>query len=577
MKEAIVTKLGIIPIAYKFIKELEIATVFESFLESGKEEISHGQVVSVLLLNLLDGSSPLYKLSDWLSTYSDGLGEFAAEANRYNDKRLGATLDAIYASNRHELLTELSARAIATHNLKTDIIHNDTTTVTFTGVYERNQAAGSEVELRHGYNKDHRPDYKQIVFGLNVSADGYVPVLAQLYSGNKSDDKTHQANWQALREFLGKTDFIYIADSKLSSTENLVMIDGASGKFISVLPATRSEVKDFYKELKQLDKPAQEGLTGSAGQVPPEKWKLAYEVENSRKPGSNIIYRIKQGEDTKEGFRLLWIWNSAKALQDADRRERAIAKVALQLQDILPKLNKYRLKTREQIEAYLKKHLGQGKQFFDIQLEAQSQTVKKQIGKGRPGPNTQWEEVPLTTYQLNYSLRQAAIEADAKTDGVFPLVTNTELEATQVLRHYKNQPYLEKRFNALKSVLEVAPVFLKKPERIEAMLLLYIIALMLVALIERRIRKNMEKQKVEALPILPQGMKTKKPTWSNIQFCLNSVIMLSMLFDEGEAMQHIVKGLGNQQLQVLDLLQVPVEKYHSMTPIWWKGISIRGQ
>jgi len=225
-----------------------------------------------MLLNLLDGSSPLYKLSDWLSGYSDGLGEFAAEAGKYNDKRLGATLDAIYASDRHELLTSLSARAIALHEVDTGIMHNDTTTVTLTGTYERGQAEGSEVKLAHGYNKDHRPDYKQIVFGLNESADGYVPVLVQLYSGNQSDDKTHQVNWQALREFLGKAGFIYIADSKLSSTENLLMIDAAGGQFISVLPATRSEVKDYYKELGQLDPLAQ------AAQLPgqwPTKWKTA--------------------------------------------------------------------------------------------------------------------------------------------------------------------------------------------------------------------------------------------------------------------------------------------------------------
>jgi len=83
--------------------------------------------------------------------------------------------------------------------------------------------------------------------------------------------------------------------------------------------------------------------------------------------------------------------------------------------------------------------------------------------------------------------------------------------------------------------------------------------------------------KVEALPILPLGMKTQKPTWSNIRFYLNSVIVLSILFDEGAGTQHIVKGLGKRQLQVLKLLQVPVENYHAMTTTWWKGISIRGQ
>jgi transposase len=568
MEQATVTKLGIIPIAQQFIEELEIVPLFDSFLESGKEEITHGNVVNVLLLNLLDSGSPLYKVSGWLSGYADGLGEFGSEAGKYHDKRLGETLDALYACERHDLLTSLSSRAISLHKLDTSIVHNDTTTVTFTGAYERDQAEGSEVKLAHGYNKDHRPDCKQIVFGLNVCADGFVPILARLYSGNKSDDKTHQVNWQALRALLDKVDFIYITDSKGATTENMQAIDGAGGKFISILPASRGEVKGFYKTLEQGGAPA--------GALP-ERWALGYETENSRKPGSPITYRIKQGQDTKEGFHLYWVWSSAKSALDARQRAENIARAEEQLQAICAKLNGYYLKTEAQINKYLEKQLGAGKAFFDIKLEERKQVVKKQIGKGRPGPDTKWKEETQAGFRLSYSLKQGAVEGDARTDGIFPLVTNTELEAAEVLRNYKNQPYLEKRFNHLKSVLEVAPVFLKKPERVEAMLLLYIIALMLIALIERRIRKNMEQQGMASLPILPQGMKTQKPTWSNIRFCFNGVIMLTILFGEGADTQHIVKGLGKWQLQILKLVGVPVEKYHAMTPLWWKSISIRGK
>ena len=41
-----------------------------------------------------------------------------------------------------------------------------------------------------------------------------------------------------------------------------------------------------------------------------------------------------------------------------------------------------------------------------------------------------------------------------------------------------------------------------------------VIALMIVSLMERNIRKNMAEQGVEKLPILPNGMNTKKPTWN---------------------------------------------------------------
>ena len=104
-----------------------------------------------------------------------------------------------------------------------------------------------------------------------------------------------------------------------------------------------------------------------------------------------------------------------------------------------------------------------------------------------------------------------------RTDGFFPLVDNTALEPIEVLRTYKKQPYLEKRFNTQKSILEVAPVFLETPRRIEAMMFLYFIALMLISLIERRIRLEMQARNIDSLPMRPAGMLTKKPTWRTIK------------------------------------------------------------
>lgn len=568
MKESRVTKLGIIPIGQQFIEELGISELIDSHIESGKEEISHGKVVNVLLLNLLDNVCPLYKVSDWLGNYTDGIGNFAIEASKFHDKRLGSTLDAIYKSNRHTILSELSGRVIARHEIATDIIHNDTTSVTFTGAYKQNQAVGSEIVLTQGYNKDHRPDCKQIVFGLNVSADGYVPLMGQLYSGNKSDDQTHQVNWQALRELLNRVDFIYIADSKLSTTENLLYIAGAGGFFISILPATRKEVKDFYKELAEI------GRTNCG--VLPCEWPEVYRKENSRKQGEFIIYRIKENQQTKEGFRLLWVHSSAKAEQDEKRRQAKLERGVQFLEELQPKLNHYYLKTEEQILYSIEKGLGKSLQLFDIQIIAREQIVKKQKGRGRPGVNTEWEKQTIISYELVYSINQLAVKIAATKDGIFPLVTNTKIEPVEVLKNYKNQPYLEKRFNTLKSVLEVAPVFLKMPHRVEAMLFLYLIALMLIALIERRIRKNMEAQKITALPILPQGMKTKKPTWSNIKFCFNRIIMLSVLFGNQEDWQRQIKGIGKNQQAVLQLLEVEESKYQKMSPDWWKTITTRG-
>ena len=108
-------------------------------------------------------------------------------------------------------------------------------------------------------------------------------------------------------------------------------------------------------------------------------------------------------------------------------------------------------------------------------------------------------------YGLEWKINEQAVIDESKTDGLFPLITNNHLLNTgEVLRMYKRQAYLEKRMYTKKSILDVAPVFLKKERRIEAVLLLYFFALIIVSLIERNIRLNMKKQKIEKLPILPQ-------------------------------------------------------------------------
>ena len=82
-------------------------------------------------------------------------------------------------------MTEVSCNAIKLHKLETDEIHNDSTTVTFIGQYANPDA--DAVELTHGHNKDFRPDCKQIVFGLNATADGHIPLSYKAYNGNTND------------------------------------------------------------------------------------------------------------------------------------------------------------------------------------------------------------------------------------------------------------------------------------------------------------------------------------------------------------------------------------------------------
>ena len=69
----------------------------------------------------------------------------------------------------------------------------------------------------------------------------------RLPDGNASDSRTHIETWNALRAVAGRADFLYVADSKLCSRENMDYIARAGGRFVTVLPRTRLEDQEFRK------------------------------------------------------------------------------------------------------------------------------------------------------------------------------------------------------------------------------------------------------------------------------------------------------------------------------------------
>ena len=137
----------------------------------------------------------------------------------------------------------------------------------------------------------------------------------------------------------------------------------------------------------------------------------------------------------------------------------------------------------------------------------------KQKQRGRPGPDTEYRRVTVRRYDLLWTIDQAAIDYDKKSDGMYPLICNDRnLTAAQVLEAHKGQPTIEKRFEQIKTVHQIAPVFLKNPGRIEALFTLYFLALLVQALIERELRRNMMRQRIRTLPLSPENRKCRYPT-----------------------------------------------------------------
>src|SRR5207245_10755231 len=123
-------------------------------------------------------------------------------------------------------------------------LHQYTTTVTCSGDDAGQPPAGQPgrpPRITFGYNKDHRPDLKQLLYSITITADGAVPVHCKTYDGNTTDDQVNQDTWAFLRQVIGHSDFLNVADSKLCSRENMHYIAGRQGRFLTVMPRTRLE------------------------------------------------------------------------------------------------------------------------------------------------------------------------------------------------------------------------------------------------------------------------------------------------------------------------------------------------
>jgi transposase len=94
-----------------------------------------------------------------------------------------------------------------------------------------------------------------------------------------------------------------------------------------------------------------------------------------------------------------------------------------------------------------------------------------------------------TTFVWHFD--QAAIDAEAATDGWYALLTNLavdDADAAEVLRLYKGQEVVERRYGDFKGPMAVSPMMLKSNRRIEALITVICLALLVFCLVERAVR-----------------------------------------------------------------------------------------
>lgn len=553
-----VERLGPLPLLNHFLDRLGIEALLERFVPTRDRRcrLPWSRALGVLLRSVLVERGPIYRQQETVAAFAPaGFGLTDREAAALGDDQVGRALDRLFDADRGTLLTEVVLAAAREFDLVLDELHNDSTTVRFCGQYPG--AKGRSVRgkrapwVTHGFSKDRRPDLKQLLFVLTTTRDGAVPCQFRCEDGHRSDSRTHEETWEALCRVAGRRDFLYVADSKLCSHDAMDHVDRHGGRFVTVLPRSRLEDREFRAWVQDHEPP----------------WEKVLDRPHPRRRGGprDRWWVFRHHLPSAEGWPVVWVFSSLLALHQAQRRRERIARAEQDLERLGRQIQgpRPRLRSRARIRERVDFVLGRRRvaRYLAVDLRPVQEHRFRQEGPGRPGHNTRYRRTTRRRWSLSWAVREDRVAFDKKSDGMYPLLTNDRtLTSAQVLRAHKGQPSLEKRFTQLKSVFAVAPVFLKNEARIDAFLFVYFLALLVQSLLERQLRHAMAREGIEELPLYPEERTTRRPTAEQV-LRLFALPVRHVLTHQGRDVRVFHPKLTDLQRQVLRLLDVHEAAY----------------
>ena len=549
--------LGGLPIVNQMLDRLGLPALLADALPApdARLKLAPAAAIRLAVTNLVLGREPLYGLGEWAARHDPTLlGLTDEDLAVVNDDRVGRALEALFDADRASLLIGVVLRAISEFDIDTTQLHNDSTSISVHGAYR--DAVGTvrggqpTVAITFGHSKDHRPDLKQLVWILTVSADGAVPMAYRLADGNTTDDPTHVPTWDGLVDLLGRSDFLYVADSKLCSRDAMGHIAGGGGRFVTVLPRSRAEDGAFRDHL-QTHAPV---------------WTEAVRRSGARLGDPDEVYSTTPALlRSAEGYRITWAHSTAKASRDAATRQARIEAGVAALEALDARLAgpRSRFKTRVAVEQAATTALNDTHAHRWVTFTVTETITKayKQERAGRPGAATRYREILTSGFGLQTDIALDRVAYDAASDGCFPLISNDrDLTDAQVLAAYRYQPNLERRHHLLKSVQDAAPVLLHNAARIEALFCCQFLALLISALIEREVRTGMRQAALNNIPLYPEFRDCKAPSTERILEIFGTLARHE-LHRDGTHVQTFEPELTAQQQQILELLGMSPSAY----------------
>jgi transposase len=532
-----------LPIIKAYADQLDLVSLINHYVPT-EMEVDAGTVVLALVLDTLSGRSPLYRLEEFFAQQDTALllGK-TVPPQALNDDTAGRVLDRLYDFGTMRLFTACAVRAATRFGLERRYVHFDTTSRSVWGDYQFAETQDLPFQVTYGYSKDKRPDLKQFILST-LCVDRAVPIWGKLDDGNASDKALNTTLLSELARLLADYGvrpgaYIYIADAALVTEDNLTALRDTF--FITRLPATYSECGRLIEEAVARNQWEEVGVLA---QTPPTK----------HRPGT--FYKVAEGGVTLYGkpYRAVVVHSSSQDQRRQQHLEREIQASSATLETIAREAARQEYFCHADAEAAAAKLRALPSAYHWVEVEVQE---RPKYGPGRPS-STQPRVVKARRYGVQVTLhaRAEVIARKRQEAGCFVLLTNVPTvgemahSARAVLQAYKEQHGIEQNYGFLKDPLIVNSLFLKKPERIEALGLVLLLALLVWRLVERTLRVHVE---TTGKPLTGWDKKTtQKPTAFMMMTKFSAVIVLKV-----GSQRQLAQPLSPIQQQYLLALGIP--------------------
>jgi transposase len=442
--------LGALPILYRLLEILDVRQIINRHCRSAAQ-VDHGAIVLVLVLNRLSAPRPLYKVSDWIgqTVLTTVLN---IPATKFNDDRLGRTLDAI-AEHQRDIWLDIVQQALRRFDIDLRFLFYDLTALVCQGAF-----AQSEL-VDYGFAHNTPAGKQKLKMGVTASGDGVIPTEYEAHSGRTADMATVQDNLERLCRLLARhgcplDEVLVIGDRANLNDELAVTFDNKQVKYLAGFQPRKKAHAELLVAVPERQFYHQPLMTRCGSE-----------------PGYFGLPTVISFEHEGQIVRHRCLVVLSGPMRRAIRQGRA-----KQLHDLRVELLAVRTK------------IGQKRHRSVKEVQARAATCLRRSPAGK----LMYAEAYQTAdgeVDLRWAVDRLALFKAMQSDGRYLLVTNDfSLSPQRMLELYRSKDGLEKRFEVAKQDLRVRPLYVHSDERIRAMLLVNMIALLAYSLLERQLR-----------------------------------------------------------------------------------------